>query len=276
MQLKILGIFIIFITTTLSLSGQVDNDSLIHKKYPLKIGSIGFATDSVEIVLGNIPKGEITTLQYEIYNFGNKEVSFTGGKSNKFISTSFTPSSLLPGTEGLITVEFDALSELDLGNFDVEVSIESNDEQNPYKFITLLMNLIEGTNPDQSRYDSVPHIVFDHYNHDFGHLRRGKVIYHTFILTNVGGEPLYVVDVVPPKGITVVDSPVMPVMPDEKSIIRLKINTRGRVGIQHNTVLVHTNDPSSPLVILGLHGSVKVYPTHKKTENQCGEGRNNF
>ncbi len=276
MQLRKLVIFIVFITTTLILSGQGNPDSLITKKYPLKIGNIGFGTDSVEVVLGDVPRGEITSFQYEIYNFGKDEVIFTGGKSNKFINTSYTPSALLPQSSGVMTVDFDALSELNLGDFNVEVMIESNDDQNPYKFLSLLMNLVEGSNPNNFRYDNVPHIVFDHYNHDFGHLRRGKVIYHTFILTNNGGEPLYVLDVVPPKGITIVDSPVMPVMPDEKSIIRLKINTRGRVGIQHNTVLVHTNDPESPLVILGLHGSVKVYPTHKKTENQCGEGRNNF
>jgi hypothetical protein len=87
---------------------------------------------------------------------------------------------------------------------------------------------------------------------------------------------LYVLEVTPPKGITVVDYPIAPILPGEKAIIRLRINSRGRVGVQHHSVFVKTNDPESPLTILGLHGSVKVYPTHKKTENQCGEGRNNF
>ena len=276
MRIRIFGIFILLITTILTVNGQSSIDSLLIKKFPLKIGSIGFATDSVEVVMGDVPHGEVSTFQFEIFNFGSEPVVFKNGKSNKFIGVEFTPSILYPEAAGVMKVEFDALSELDLGNFDVEVSIESDDNQNPYKFITLLMNLVEGTNPDKNKYDSVPHIVFDHYNHDFGHFRRGKVIYHTFILSNDGGEPLYVFDVVPPKGITVIDSPIMPVMPDEKSIIRLKINTRGRVGIQHNTVLVHTNDPENPLVILGLHGSVRIYPTHKKTENQCGDVGSKF
>jgi hypothetical protein len=251
-------------------------DSTLLAKYPLVIGNLGIATDSVEIVVGDAPRGETSTFQYEIFNLGNDIINISNGRSNKFINIESIPSGLAPGSSAILTVEFDAKQELELGDFDVEVSLITDDAKNPYKFMTLLMNIVEGTNPEDGKFDSIPHVIFDHYNHDFGHLKRGKVLYHTFILENNGGEPLYIYSVEPPKGITVVDYPQIPVMPGEKSIIRLKINTRGRVGVQHNSVFVKTNDPESNLIILGLHGSVKVYPDHKKTENQCGEGRNNF
>lgn len=251
-------------------------DSVILKKYPLKIGNLCISTDSVEVIIGDVPRGEKTTFDFNIYNQGNDIINVTNGRSNKFINVISNPSAIAPGASAILTVELDAKQELDLGDFDAEVSIVTDDKINPYKFMTLLMNIIEGENPNLGNYDSIPHIVFDHYNHDFGHLKRGKVLYHTFILENTGGEPLYVYSVEPPKGISVVDYPQVPVLPNEKSIIRLKINTRGRVGVQHNSVFVKTNDPDSPLIILGLHGSVKVYPSHKKTENQCGEIRRSF
>ncbi len=252
-------------------------DSLLLKKYPVIIGNIGFVIDSSLIVVGDVPVGEVSTFSFEIYNLGNDAITFTNGKSNSFISVQILPSTLQPGMMGTLIAEFDAPGELNLGEFDVEISIMSNDKQNPYKFLNLYMNLIEGTGSSyDSSYDTIPHIVFDHYNHDYGHLKRGKVLYHTFIISNTGGEPLYIDSVIPPKGITVIDYPRSAVLPGEKSILRLKINTRGRVGIQHQTVVVNSNDPQNSIVILGLHGSVRVYPTHKKTSDQCNEHQQRF
>jgi len=247
-------------------------DSVLIKKFPVVIGNIGFATDSVEIDVGQTPRGEVSTFPFEIYNFGNDPIAFTNGKSNKFISLTFEPEVLTPGMTGSMIAEFDADIELDLGDFYVEIAVTSDDKLNPYKFLTLLVEVIEGDGGlFKGSYDSIPHIVFDHYNHDYGHLKRGKVLYHTFIVTNEGGFPLSIFDVEAPKGITIVDAPMQTIMPGEKTIIRVKLNTRGRIGVQHQSIFVKSNDPENPLVILGLHGSVRVYPSHKKTSEQCGE-----
>lgn len=260
----------------LSTYSQSNIDSLLLKEYPVIIGNIGFDTDSVEIVVGQIPRGEKSQFNFELFNLGNNPVVFTNGKSNNFISLIFDPVILSSGMTGTMKVEFDADSELDLGDFDVEIAITSDDKQNPYKFLTLLMEIIEGNGGDLGNYDSIPHIVFDHYNHDFGHLKRGKVQYHTFIISNEGGLPLNIIDIQPPKGITIIDAPNQSILPGEKNILRFKINTRGRVGVQHLSIIVRSDDPDNPVVILGLHGSVRVYPSHKKSENQCGEGGQPF
>lgn len=248
-------------------------DTLIRNNFPLKIGNIGFATDSMEIVVGNVPRGEISNFRIEIYNFGREPIIFTNGKSNSFITLNFEPNVLMPSMGGIMNVEFDADVELNFGEFNAEISIVSDDKENPYKFLNLIMNIEEGTATSkyQAAFDTIPHLVFDHYNYDFGHLVRGKIEYHTFLISNEGGEPLSIIDVTPPKGIKIIDSPVQPILPGEKSILRIKINTRGRVGIQHQSVLVESNDPSSPLIILGIHGSVRVFPAHKKTSVQCNE-----
>ncbi len=258
--------------SVLNLIAQVGADSVLLKNFPLVIGDIGFSTDSVEVVIGDVPRGEVSTFEFQVYNFGIEPVTFANGKSNKFISLFFDPLILPPSTAGNLRAEFDADIELELGEYSDEIAITSDDKKSPYKFLSLLINIVEGDGGGNLvRYDSVPHIVFDHYNHDFGHLKRGKVLYHTFIISNDGGEPLQLTNVQTPKEIEVLDSPRQAILPGEKTILRFKINTRGKVGVQHQTILVNSNDPENPLVILGLHGSVRVYPTHKKTENQCGE-----
>lgn len=263
----------LFVNTHQALSQDGDADSLIWKKFPLVIGNIGFATDSMDIVVGNVPRGEVSTFRIGVYNFGKEPVQFTNGKSNRFISLRFEPGLLMPFSGGTMNVEFNANIDLSPGEFEAEISIVSNDKENAYKFLNLLMNIVEST--DRSKYqellDTVPHMVFDHYNYDFGHLVRGKILYHTFMISNMGSEPLNITSIKLPKGIKVVDSPAHPVLPGEKVILRLRINTRRRVGVQHHTVLVQSDDPSNPLVILGIHGSVRVFPSHKKTSVQCNE-----
>ncbi|MDG1901090.1 MAG: DUF1573 domain-containing protein [Bacteroidales bacterium] len=270
---NLLLILSLLLTYASCVNGQTVIDSVVvrEQQYPLVIGSIAFSTDSVEIVWGDTPVGQTTRFELDIINIGEQSVNFTNGQSNKFISVTIEPSMLEAGSTGKMLVDFKADAELDLGEFAVEISIVSDDKYSPYKFLTLITNLVEGNNAEEAIYDSLPHIVFDHYNHDYGHMKRGKVIYHTFIITNDGSEPLYVYDIEVPKGISVIDAPISPVMPWEKTILRLKINTRGRVGVQHHTILVNSNDIENPLVILGLHGSVRVYPNHKKPENQCGD-----
>lgn len=264
---------ILFVTTNMVVTQNITQDSLLKKNFPLVIGNIGFAADSMDIVIGDVPLGEVYNFDIEIYNFGNDPVKFTNGKSNNFVTQKFEPIMLMPQMRGRMIVEFNADSELSLGEFHAEISIISSDKKSPYKFINLLVNIIEGIEggKNQKKYDSIPHMVFDHYNYDYGHLVRGKNLYHTFLISNKGGLPLYITEIDPPKGIKVVDRPTQPILSGESAILRLKINTRGRVGVQHQSVLVHSTDPEAPLVILGIHGSVRIFPNHKKTSVQCNE-----
>ncbi len=273
MRTRYLILLLLFSLTHLVISQNIAQDSLLKKNFPLVIGNIGFATDSMEIIIGNVPRGEVITFEIEIYNLGKEPVKFTSGKSNHFVTQKFEPELLMPSMSGRMIVEFNADIELSIGEFHAEISIISSDKKSPYKFLNILVNIEEGTGGslDQNIFDTVPHLVFDHYNYDYGHLVRGKNIYHTFLISNLGSLPLYITEIITPKGIKIVDRPTYPILAGEQAILRLKINTHGRVGVQHQTVLVHSNDPASPLVILGIHGSVRIFPSHKKTSVQCNE-----
>ncbi len=279
MQRSAYLILLILLVATLQVFSQVKViDSLTLEKYPTVIGNIGFATDSIDILVGDVPIGEVSTFRIGLYNFGKESVQFTSGKSNRFVSLKYEPDLLMPLNEGTMIIEFNADIDLSLGEFETEISITSDDKKNPAKFMYILMNIIESTGGGnyQKFLDTVPHIVFDHYNYNYGHFVRGRKEYHTFLISNMGSEPLNILDVEVPKGLTVIDRPVQPMLSGEESILRIRINTKGRVGVQHQSVLVYSNDPANPLIILGVHGSVKVYPEHKKTSDQCNEHRQRF
>ncbi|MFK5854646.1 MAG: DUF1573 domain-containing protein [Bacteroidota bacterium] len=258
------------------LSQIADTSRLEQNNYPLKIGNIGFATDSMEIVVGIVPRGEVSVFNFDIYNFGKNPVTFINGKSNRFVSVNFEPSVLMPSSVGSMSVEVDVDSQLSFGEFIAELSIVSDDIENPYKFMNLIMNVVEGTGNKAIRemLDTVPAIAFDHYNYDFGHYVRGRRDTHSYVFRNIGGVPLIIEEIVTPKGIKIVGDTVFFVNPGEESVIKIKINTHGRVGVYHQSVLVYSNDPNNSLIVLGIHGSVRIYPSHKKTSVQCdGEQR---
>jgi len=270
-MLRFIFVILLFVSTNTMLSQIVDDSLAVAKKYPLVIGNIGFATDSMEVNLGDIPVGEVAAFNFEIFNFGEKAVLFTNGKSNSFVTMDFVPLLLMPSSVGVMNVEFFAEEGLALGEFATEISVISDDEINPYKFLNLNLNLIAGSGNDFDRemLDTVPAIVFDHYNYDYGHFVRGRRDYHTYLLKNIGGLPLVIDSIIAPKGIKVIERPMDSIYQNEEVAIRIKINTHGRVGVQHQSVLVYSNDPNNSLIILGVHGSVRVFPNHKKTSVQC-------
>jgi len=260
-----------FLNMHILLSQNVVEEQPEKGAFPLLIGNIGFATDSMDIIVGDVPLGEPALFSFKIFNYGEKPVIFTNGKSNRFLSINFTPSAIMPLDTGVMSVEFNADNDLGLGEFIAEVSIISDDEINPYKFINLIMNLVEGSgnNIDSSMLDTVPAIVFDHYNYDFGHFVRGRRDYHSYLLKNIGGFPLVIDSIIVPKGIKATDIPEDSIHQNEEAVIKIKINTHRRVGVLHQSVLVYSNDPNNSLIILGIHGSVRVFPNHKKTSVQC-------
>ena len=261
----------LFVNINALLSQVVDDSLLIKDSYPLVIGNIGFATDSMDIIVGNVPQGEVTIFSFEIYNYSDEAIIFTNGQSSRFVSTGFVPTILMPLSSGVMNVEFNADNELDLGNFIAEISIITDDESNPYKFLNLIMNLVEGNGNemDSKMLDTIPAIIFDHYNYDFGHFVRGRRDYHSYLLKNIGGFPLVIDSIIAPKGIKVVERPVDSIYQNQEAIIKIKINTHRRVGVHHQSVLIYSNDPNNSLIILGVHGSVSVFPSHKKTSVQC-------
>lgn len=270
--------FILSIILTMFITNFVCSQNVLLNQNESKdslfvIGNIGFFIDSMDVVLGDVPRGEKVKFPMSIQNIGNEDITFINGKSNMFVSLNFNPVMLHPNQKGVLNVEFESNPKLDLGDFITEIAIICDDKDSPYKFLNLVSNIVENNNKivRSEQLDSVPNIVFDHYNYYFGHFVRGRRDIHTYIVSNNGGVPLVIDSIVVPKGITVVDKPHYAILPGEEDIIRVKINTHGRVGVQHESILVYSNDPVNSLIILGVHGSVRIVPSNQKAREECGE-----
>lgn len=77
--------------------------------------------------------------------------------------------------------------------------------------------------------------------HDFGKLKEGEIVSHTFKFKNIGEYPLFISDVQASCGCTVPKFSREPVMPGDDGTITLEFNTQGRKGKNHKSAIIYSN-----------------------------------
>lgn len=248
-------------------------DSSLYKAYPYSIGNVGFAVDSMEFVVGNINHGETFNYNLGFVNYGKKPISFKGGKISRFVTLSYEPTLLQPLQTGLIQIEFEVVRELPLGNIHAEIAVESDDTDSPFKFLYLVANIVEGKGAYGSEMvlDTVPRMIFNEYNYDFGYLWKGKRFVHSFNFTNMGSQELIIDQITSSDGVSIIDSPESIIPPGGYGSVVVKVSTYGDYGIQHRTISIKSNDPVNPLITLGVHGTVKQQTPSKQNPDFCYE-----
>ena len=89
-------------------------------------------------------------------------------------------------------------------------------------------------------------IVFDKDTHDLGTLIAGETVACQFGFTNAGDKPLFISDVAASCGCTNVKYPDKPLLPNEKGIIEVTYNSRGKHGNQRQMIHVTSNGSQQP------------------------------
>jgi hypothetical protein len=77
--------------------------------------------------------------------------------------------------------------------------------------------------------------------HDFGKIKEGEVVGHTFAFKNTGNEPLKIENVKASCGCTTPDWTREEVAPGAEGFIKVEFNSKGKSGIQNKTVTVMLN-----------------------------------
>jgi len=84
-------------------------------------------------------------------------------------------------------------------------------------------------------------ITFKQNSIDFGDIVQGKIVEHTFVLTNSGKQPLIISNVAATCGCTVPSWPKEPVAPGKSAEIKVSFNSSGKVGKQNSVVRIYSN-----------------------------------
>lgn len=86
-----------------------------------------------------------------------------------------------------------------------------------------------------------PAITFETAEHNFGDIKQGDVVEHTFTFKNTGNQPLVIERVDVTCGCTTPSWTKEPVMPGKTGTITAKFNSSGKMGQQKKPITIHSN-----------------------------------
>jgi hypothetical protein len=97
-----------------------------------------------------------------------------------------------------------------------------------------------------------PTITFTEAKHDFGDIRQGDKVEHTFEFENTGTEPLIISNVQVTCGCTASKWPREPIPPGQASSITITFNSAGKMGRQNKiiTIISNATDPRARISIV--------------------------
>ena len=101
-----------------------------------------------------------------------------------------------------------------------------------------------------------PKLVLQQSSFDFGDIKQGETVSHTFVLSNSGGDLLKITDVKASCGCTAAAPEKNELAPGESTNLVVKFNSTGRQGKQTKTVRIYSNDPLNPEMLLTITSNV--------------------
>jgi len=112
---------------------------------------------------------------------------------------------------------------------------------------------------------NAPVMKFENDVFDFGTIKQGDKVEHTFVFTNAGKEPLIITEAHGSCGCTVPEWPKEPLKKGEKGSIKVTFNSSGKMGVQEKTITINSNASENPK-ILRIKGNIEQSPTAPETK----------
>ena len=99
-------------------------------------------------------------------------------------------------------------------------------------------------------YTLVPHAYVENTDYDFGEVRAGEVVEHSFQLTNDGKDILHVLQLRPSCNCTSASVATNTLKPGESTPIVVQFEMMPNVYVTTTSVVLTTNDPRTPKIVL--------------------------
>jgi hypothetical protein len=121
----------------------------------------------------------------------------------------------------------------------------------------------EGANNEARRLeyaqflDSPTQITYEEMEYNFGEVKEGELVKHTFKFTNTGDNPLILLSVKATCGCTVPENwPQHPIMPGEGGEISVVFNSNDRIGAAQKSIRVEANTAPKSVTAVKITGTV--------------------
>ncbi|WP_291862360.1 DUF1573 domain-containing protein [Marinilabilia sp.] len=243
-------------TKVLRITGKVlPKEKTMEDIYPREMGPVRLKTSHLSFT--RVAPQEVKTEELEFINTSDDKVSITFDKVPEHLQISVKPEVVAPGQKGVITAVYDAGKKEDWGFVVDQVYLKINDDTNRGNRLSVSATIEE----DYSKWTDeqmakAPVINIEDRVFDFGELKQGEKVSHSFVLTNSGKSNLVLRKVRASCGCTAIQPDKMVIAPGESTNIVAEFNSRGMSGRQNKSVTIYSNDPKKSTMLLRLTGTV--------------------
>ncbi len=244
--------------TNPNISLTIKGEVIPHPKtkadeYPVEMGSLKFTSN--HIAFNDIKNTESKTDTIKIFNNGKKPISLLFTGLPEFLNVEAKPALLEPQKEGLITVTYYAQKRNDWGFLLDQFTITTNDENNELKYITVSANIIEDFSMlTAKQLKKSPSIQFDTVNYNFGTVKAGETVKGSFNFQNKGKNKLIIRKITSNSENLTFSITNNSLKKNDKAQINFVYNTANKPSKHHKTLVVITNDPKNPVIVLHIQG----------------------
>ena len=250
---------------TISVSSNADNGMIVlsilgnvtprartvEEDFPTQIGPLRAKTNHVAYV--QIKENQVKKDSTEIINYSDKAVELSFKTPPPHLIAVIKPTKLSPKQKGYIVVTFDA-SKIKAYGFVMHRLYLNVDGQDDYKNSIAVSTTLEEDFSKLTPSDlaSAPVAKYDAQIFDFGDIKPGSKVEHTFNLKNAGKKELLIRDVKSSCGCTAVSPSKNVVAANESVPLKVVFDSAGKSGRQNKTITVITNDPKNPTTTLRI------------------------
>lgn len=227
----------------------------IEEDYPNEIGPLRAKTNHV--AFNSIKQKQIKKDSVEIVNNSDQPIQLSFKTPPPHLTAVFKPAKLAAKQKGYIVVTFDA-NKIQAFGFVMHRIYLNIDGQDDYRNSIAVSTTLEEDFSQLSPADlaAAPVVTYDSDSFDFGDIKPGSRVEHTFNLKNTGKRDLLIRDVKSSCGCTAVSPSKNMVASNESVPLKVVFDSTGKSGRQSKTITVITNDPKNPTTILRISSNI--------------------
>ncbi|MDX9882709.1 MAG: DUF1573 domain-containing protein [Prolixibacteraceae bacterium] len=245
-------------TVVLYVKGEVSpREKTLAELYPYTIGPL--RVKSNHIAFTRQTENETKTEQIELVNDTDKEVMVGVKETPQHIKISISEPVIKPRGKAVLTLSYDA-SKRKMYGFIMESIYLNIDGSSDYRNRIGVSTTIEEDFSVLSAEElsNAPVAEFDAKDFDFGDIKQGSKVQHTFTLKNSGKRDLIIRRVNTSCGCTAVTPEKTMIGQNESVPLKVEFDSTGKMGRQNKTITVITNDPKNPTTILRISTNIQA------------------
>lgn len=243
-------------TVVLYIKGEVTpREKTLEEIYPMTVGPL--RVKSNHIAFTKQTENEVKTDQLELLNNSDKEVTVSVKQTPAYITANISVPVIKPHDKAILTVSYDASKKKMYGFIMESIYLDINGVQDYNNRIGISTTIEEDFSAlSEEDLKNAPVAEFDLKEFDFGDMKQGDKVQHTFNLTNTGKRELIIRKVSSSCGCTAVTPEKTSIAQNESVPLKVEFNSAGKMGRQNKTITVITNDPKNPTTLLRISSNI--------------------